>query len=83
MKLIPPVPLSEVAALYSVAVAGLATLVDSPLFEGARPSKIFPVLASGKPVIYSGAGEGARLVSANGVGLTCPPQDASALAAAI
>ena len=83
VKLMPPVPLHEVATLYAVAVAGLATLRDSPLFEGARPSKIFPILASGKPVIYSGAGEGARLVSENDVGVVCRPEDAQALATAI
>jgi glycosyltransferase involved in cell wall biosynthesis len=83
VQLVPPVPLAEVADIYSVAVAGLATLRDNALFEGARPSKIFPILASGKPVVYSGAGEGARLVDQNGVGIVCRPEDASALAEAI
>jgi colanic acid biosynthesis glycosyl transferase WcaI len=83
VQLVAPVALAEVANLYSVAVAGLATLRDSPLFEGARPSKIFPILASGKPVLYSGAGEGARLVHDNGVGVVCRPEDPQALAAAI
>ena len=83
VELMPPVALAEVANLYSVAVAGLATLRDSPLFEGARPSKIFPILACGKPVVYSGAGEGARLVLDNGVGVVSRPEDAEALAAAI
>jgi colanic acid biosynthesis glycosyl transferase WcaI len=83
VKLIPPVPLAEVAVLYRAAFAGLATLRDSPLFEGARPSKIFPILASAKPVIYSGAGEGARLVAENDVGVVCRPEDAHALAEAI
>lgn len=83
VELVPPVSLDEVADLYSVAIAGLATLRDSPLFEGARPSKIFPILASGKPVVYSGAGEGARLVHDNGAGVVCRPEDPHALAAAI
>ena len=83
VQLVPPVALAEVANLYSVAAAGLATLRDSPLFEGARPSKIFPILASGKPVLYSGAGEGARLVHDNGVGVVCRPEDPQALATAI
>jgi glycosyltransferase involved in cell wall biosynthesis len=83
VQLVPPVPLAEVADIYSVAVAGLATLRDNALFEGARPSKIFPILASGKPVVYSGAGEGARLVDQNGVGIVCRPENASALAEAI
>jgi glycosyltransferase involved in cell wall biosynthesis len=83
VELLRPVSLDEVAKLYSVAFAGLATLRDSPVFEGARPSKIFPILASGKPVLYSGAGEGARLVESNRVGVVCRPEDPRALAEAI
>ena len=33
------VPLGAVADLYSAALAGLATLRDLPLFEGARPPR--------------------------------------------
>lgn len=83
VELVPPVQPDEVARLYNVAVAGLSTLRDSELFEGTRPSKVFPVMASGKPVLYSGAGEGARLVEEHGVGIVCPPEDAPALAEAI
>ena len=36
-----------------------------------------------KPVIYSGAGEGARLVAAAEAGLVVPPADPDALAAAV
>lgn len=78
-----PVPLGDVAQLYSLALAGLATLRNVPLFEGVRPSKIFPIMASGVPVLYSGAGEGARLVDAAQAGLVTPPEDAQALAGAV
>ncbi len=81
--LVPPVPIETVARIYTIAVAGLSTLKDNPLFEGTRPSKVFPVLAAELPVVYSGAGEGARLIADHGVGIVCPPEDAAALAAAI
>lgn len=76
-------PLPEVARLYRLAFAGLAALRRLPLFERARPSKLFPIMASARPVLYSGAGEGARLVSGAGAGLAVPPEDPEALARAM
>jgi colanic acid biosynthesis glycosyl transferase WcaI len=77
------VPLQTVADLYSVALAGLATLRDLPLFEGARPAKVLPCLASGKPIVYSGRGEGARLITEADTGIVVEPEDGAAIAAAI
>lgn len=75
-----PVPPEDVVRLYSLAFAGLSTLRNLPLFEGTRPSKIFPIMASGVPVIYSGSGEGARLIEAAHAGIVTPPEDSQALA---
>jgi glycosyltransferase involved in cell wall biosynthesis len=80
---LPPNRPEYVARLYSFAVAGFAALKDLPLFEGARPSKIFPIMGCGRPVLYSGSGEGARLVQAADAGFITPPEDAPALATAI
>ena len=77
------VPLSAVADLYSAALAGLATLRDLPLFEGARPAKVMPCLASGTPLVYSGSGEGARLVSEADAGIVVDPEDGAAIAGAV
>ena len=78
-----PVPLEVVADLLDATTAAVSTLRDSPLFEGTRPSKLFPAFAAGVPVLYSGAGEGARIVADHDVGLVTPPEDAAALADAI
>lgn len=78
-----PAPLEFVARLYSLALAGLTVLRDIPLFQGARPSKMFPSMASGVPVIYSGAGEGARLIEGAQAGLIVPPENPTALAEAV
>lgn len=72
-----------VARLYSISSAGLSTLRYSPLFEATRPVKIFSIMAAGKPVVYSGSGEGARLVEEADAGVIVPPEDAEALADAI
>jgi glycosyltransferase involved in cell wall biosynthesis len=74
------VPLSELRAFYSIADCGLASLLNLQMFEGARPSKIFAVLASGKPIVYFGQGEGARLVEQAHAGVVVPPEDSVALA---
>lgn len=78
-----PQPPEEIARLYSLALAGISTLRDSPLFESTRPAKILANMACGKPVLYSGAGEGARLVEQAQAGIVTPPQDAQALAHAV
>ena len=77
------VPLHAVADLYSVAIAGIATLRDLPLFEGARPAKVLPCLASGKPLVYSGRGEGARLIAEAESGIVVEPESGAAIAAAV
>ena len=78
-----PAPPDYIARLYSFSIAGLSTLRNNSLFESTRPAKIFAAMASGKPVIYSGAGEGARLVESAKAGLVVPPEDPEALAEAV
>ncbi|MCS3702317.1 glycosyltransferase family 4 protein [Salinibacter ruber] len=78
-----PVSPETVGQLYSIADAGLSTLRDSPLFEGTRPAKVLAAMSTGTPVLYSGHGEGARMVRDVGAGTVTPPQDAEALADAI
>jgi glycosyltransferase involved in cell wall biosynthesis len=69
--------------LYSVAYASIATLRNVPVAQGMRLSKIFPALSCGVPVIYSGEGEAAELITHHRCGVTVAPEDASALAEAI
>lgn len=83
VRFIPPHPPEYVARLYSTAYAGFASLKRLPLFEGARPSKLFPIMASGKPVLYSGSGEAARLIEQARAGLIAPPENPHALAEAM
>jgi glycosyltransferase involved in cell wall biosynthesis len=58
-------------------------LLPLTIHEGARPSKVFPVLASGKPLIFVGRGEGARLIRQANAGIVVPPENPRALAKAI
>lgn len=78
-----PVSLDEIPSYYSICFCGLSSLIDIPLFEGARPSKLFPILASGKPLLFVGKGESARLVQSSQGGIVVPPGDPQLLAEAI
>ena len=77
------VPLIELPSYFSIAETGLASLLPLPVHEGARPSKLFPVLASGKPLIFVGKGEGARLIREANAGIVVPPENPEALAKAV
>lgn len=76
-------PLKEIVFYYNLADVNLVTLRRYDLAQGVRPSKLFPGLASGKPVVYSAEGEGAKIVTASGGGVIVPPEDPEALAEAI
>ncbi|MEZ5255350.1 MAG: glycosyltransferase family 4 protein [Ilumatobacteraceae bacterium] len=52
-----PVPLPELAEILPGALAGVVTLADNDMARKTRPSKMFPTMASGRPVLYCGDGE--------------------------
>lgn len=79
VRFLDPAPLHYIARLYSIAELALSTLRRSPLFESTRPAKILAAMASGVAIVYSGAGEGARLVESAGAGIVTPPEDPDAL----
>lgn len=76
-------PITEMRRYYSLASLTLSTLRRYKLSEGVRPSKVFPGLASTKPLIYVGEGEGASIVEESGGGIVLPPEDPERLARAI
>ncbi|CEO87733.1 glycosyltransferase [Syntrophaceticus schinkii] len=83
LKFMEPVPLTEMPDKLNEAYAALVTLKDLPLFKGTRPAKMMAYMATGLPIVYSGAGEGADLVKETGAGLVTPPEDEKALAEAV
>jgi colanic acid biosynthesis glycosyl transferase WcaI len=83
VRFVGPVPLEEMPAYFSIARAAIVPLVRSEVTRGARPSKLFPAFASGVPVIYSGEGEGAGIVSDAGAGIVTPPEDPAGIASAM
>jgi glycosyltransferase involved in cell wall biosynthesis len=61
----------------------LVSLSNEPIFALTVPNKIQAYMASGRPIVASLNGEGARLVEESGAGISSPAQDPVALAKAI
>lgn len=73
----------QMPAILAQASALLVSLVRSPIMSQTVPSKIQAYLAAGRPIIAALDGEGANVVAEAGAGVTCPAEDAAALAAAV
>lgn len=69
------VPVTEMPNIFSITDFSVVSLRNIELFKGARPSKIFPALASGVPVLYCGAGESAELIESNHCGIISEPEN--------
>ncbi|WP_210367180.1 glycosyltransferase family 4 protein [Bacillus sp. REN3] len=69
------VPVTEMPNIFSITDFSIVSLRNIELFKGARPSKIFPALASGVPVLYCGAGESAELIGDNHCGIIAEPEN--------
>lgn len=69
--------------IFAQASALLVSLARSTVLSQTVPSKVQAYLAAGRPLIASLDGEGARVVLEAGAGLTCPAEDAQALASAV
>jgi len=73
----------DMPGLLAQASALLVSLSRDPILAQTVPSKIQAYLAAARPIIASLDGEGARVIDEASAGLTCPAQDAQALAGAV
>lgn len=80
---LPRRPPSEIGEILALADALLVHLKDDPLFAITIPGKTQANLRAGKPILMGVRGDAAALVQEAGAGLSFPPQDAHALAAAV
>lgn len=74
---------AQMPAILAQADVLLVSLARDPLMSLTVPSKLQAYLAAGRPVIASLDGEGAKIVDESGAGLSCPAEDAGALATAV
>ncbi len=73
----------RVLAFYRSADVCLVPLRDVPLFRTFIPSKMFEILACGRPIVAALAGEAAEILAASGAALLAPPEDVRAIAEAV
>jgi glycosyltransferase involved in cell wall biosynthesis len=73
-------PAVEMPAYFAQADALLVSLADKPIYGMTVPSKVQSYLASGRPIIASLNGEGARVIEESGAGLVAAAGDAQGLA---
>lgn len=77
------VPAEAMPTIYAQASAVLLTIGKDEFLSKTVPSKLQSYLGAGVPVIAATMGEAARVVRESGAGITCPPEDPAALAAAM
>lgn len=75
-------PFREMGPITNLADALLVSLQDLPFFAATVPGKTQVALAAGRPVIMAVRGDAALMVQDSAAGVTVPPGDEQALAAA-
>lgn len=73
-------PVEKMPEYFACADALLVSLKKEPIFSSTIPGKIQSYLACGRPIIAMLDGEGARIVNEANAGVSCPAEDAHALA---
>lgn len=79
----PSVGKADVPGLYAAADVCLVPLRDVPLFEAFVPSKLFEVLAAGRPIVGAVRGEAREILARSGGALLVDPERGDQLASAI
>lgn len=68
---------------FSLADVLLVSLKNQEIFKHTIPSKIQPYLACAKPIVAALNGEAAKIIDESGCGISCPAENAEALADAV
>lgn len=76
-------PWEAIPSYLTLSAASLVHLTRSPLFETVLPSKMFEIMAAGRPVILGVRGEAERLLRQVEAGIACEPQSPADLVRAI
>jgi glycosyltransferase involved in cell wall biosynthesis len=78
-----PTDKAGVRDFYAAADVCLVPLRDIPLFSTFIPSKMFEMMAMGRPIVASVRGEAAEILDRSRGALVVPPEDDAAIAEAI
>jgi glycosyltransferase involved in cell wall biosynthesis len=83
VKLYPHQPRDRMPGIQMAMDAGLVPLAKGRTFEGARPSKMFEIMAAAKPMILCANGEAVRIMNGSewgATGVVAPPEEPQELA---
>lgn len=83
VTLLPQQPAASIREYYGAADVCLVPLRDVPLFDSFLPSKMFEIMAAGRPIIGSVRGEARRILTASGAALLADPERSDQIAAAV
>ncbi|OGV35334.1 MAG: hypothetical protein A2020_06335 [Lentisphaerae bacterium GWF2_45_14] len=83
LRFFPSQPREKMAKVQSLWDIALVPLKNIMIFDGARPSKMFELMAGEIPFIFCGKGEGANIAIESGCAKTVMPEDHAALAEAV
>ncbi|HOQ90200.1 MAG TPA: glycosyltransferase family 4 protein, partial [Candidatus Hydrogenedentes bacterium] len=79
----PIVPRKEVPLWYAAADVCLVCLRDLPVFHTNIPSKMFEIMAAGRPMVVAAAGQARQLAETARAAMVVPPENPTALAEAL
>ena len=83
VEFIPSQPRQDMPAFYAAADICVVPLKKRDVFLTNIPSKMFEIMACGRPIILGVEGQAREVLEAAQAGVAVPPEDAAALAGAI
>jgi colanic acid biosynthesis glycosyl transferase WcaI len=83
IRFVDSIPRKELKKYYAISDILLVPLKKIPVFKTVLPSKIFEIMAMGKPIITSVDGECKKLIKLSGAGIYAEPENAMDLTSKI
>ncbi|MFB6262400.1 MAG: glycosyltransferase family 4 protein [Bradymonadaceae bacterium] len=83
VEFVPIQPREAIPSFYEACDVCLVPLRDRPVFKTVLPSKMFEIMALGRPMVVAVGGEAERVVSEGEAGVCIPPESPGAMADAI
>jgi len=83
VTILKPIPKEELVSYYSISDLMLVPLRNLTLFNSALPSKMFEIMAMGKPIVHTVDGEARRLLEKEGIGRYVEAENPDKLAESI
>jgi glycosyltransferase involved in cell wall biosynthesis len=83
VRLLPSVPRAQVPSVYAASDIAIVPLRDVPIFSTFVPSKLFELLAAGRPIVGALRGEARDILERSGAAVLVEPDDGASVATAV